>query len=71
MSDPAVSADKIQWRKSSYSSNSSACVEILATSDSVKVRDSADPHGGVLVIDKATWRCFLKDIQGGQVFRPE
>lgn len=49
------------WRKSSYSGdNGGECVEV-ATSDAVRVRDTADRSGPVLTFPESTWRTFVED----------
>lgn len=41
------------WRKSSYSGNEGACVELAHTATSGAVRDSKNPDGGRLVVPLA------------------
>ncbi|MHA6806076.1 DUF397 domain-containing protein [Salinifilum ghardaiensis] len=48
------------WRTSSYSTNSQACVEVAMRPDAVGVRDSKDPRGGTLVLNRSQWRAFLE-----------
>lgn len=52
-----------QWRKSSHSSIEGVeCVEVSIGDNAVGIRDSRNPHGGVLVVDHAEWRAFLDGI---------
>ncbi|PKW12707.1 uncharacterized protein DUF397 [Saccharopolyspora spinosa] len=47
------------WRKSSYSHQNGACVELTSTLD--RVRDSKDPNGPMLNVDVATFVRAVKD----------
>jgi Domain of unknown function (DUF397) len=38
------------WRKSSFSGNEGACVELAHTATSGAIRDSKNPDGGQLVV---------------------
>jgi Domain of unknown function (DUF397) len=53
------------WRKSSYSTNNGACVEVAGC----QVRDSKDPGGPVLSFTPAAWRAFTEGIKGGELAR--
>jgi Domain of unknown function (DUF397) len=55
----APEPDSIAWRKSSYSAESGACVEVAPTPDRVLVRDSKDPDGPALAVSAAAWRALL------------
>jgi hypothetical protein len=57
----------LTWRKSSYSSSNSNCVEVAATGPSIAVRDSKDPLGPVLVFGAAEWRAFAAMITAGEL----
>ena len=48
------------WHKSTYSNGSGGnCVEVaLDLPDVVAVRDSKNPDGDVLLIERETWRAF-------------
>jgi hypothetical protein len=48
------------WKKSSYSGTSN-CVEVAQEPDAVRVRDSKDPGGPVLVFGPAEWAEYLAD----------
>jgi hypothetical protein len=44
------------WRKSSFSSGATACVEVAAGPLGVAVRDSKDRGGPVIAVPAAGWR---------------
>ncbi|WP_141578661.1 DUF397 domain-containing protein [Actinomadura sp. WMMA1423] len=49
-----------KWRKSSYStSNGGNCVELADAAGAVAVRDSKDPHGPVLLLNRAALRTAM------------
>ncbi|HWE91880.1 MAG TPA: DUF397 domain-containing protein [Pseudonocardiaceae bacterium] len=53
-----------RWRKSSYSSQSTDCVELAGSMD--RLRDSKNPAGPALRVDLAT---FLTDVKSGRISR--
>lgn len=51
------------FRKSSFSSMNSDCVEVARNvPDSVAVRDSKRPHGPVIVVAPAAWAAFGAEL---------
>lgn len=56
---------RVTWKKSSYSSNAHACVEVAVTADMVGVRDTKDRRGGTLVVDRARWAKFVTSLKDG------
>jgi hypothetical protein len=54
-----------QWTTSSYC-NSSACVEVMITADSVAVRDTKDRGIPALVYTVDEWRQFLSGVKDGE-----
>jgi hypothetical protein len=54
---------ELQWRKSSYSGEHGACVEIAETPKAVKVRDSKETDGPQLEFSGASWLGFIADVQ--------
>jgi uncharacterized protein DUF397 len=59
----------VTWRKSSYSGNSGNCVEVATKLPGVvAIRDSKDPNGSVLAVNRAAWREFT-DALSDQVAR--
>lgn len=54
------------WRKSSYSSDSANCVEVAEGPETVAVRDSKNPDGGMLVFGEDVWSGFVADVRAGR-----
>ncbi|MEU6175599.1 DUF397 domain-containing protein [Streptantibioticus parmotrematis] len=48
------------WFKSSYSGSAGGnCIEVACTTCAVHIRDSKDPNGGMLTVDRDTWTAFV------------
>ncbi|GGZ80682.1 DUF397 domain-containing protein [Streptomyces echinoruber] len=49
------------WKKSTYSGDSSNCVEVAATPTptTIHIRDSKTTHGPHLTVARTTWTTFL------------
>ncbi|MDR7299995.1 DUF397 domain-containing protein [Haloactinomyces albus] len=63
-----VAADnKLVWRKSSYSSNGSDCVEVAFAAENVAARDSKDPEGPALRFDEPQWKRFVGALRNGSL----
>ncbi|GAB2697297.1 DUF397 domain-containing protein [Kitasatospora kifunensis] len=55
-----------RWRKSTYSQQSGACVEVAdGLPGAMPVRDSKDPEGPVLVFPADRWRAFVGGVKAG------
>ena len=54
------------WRKSSYSANQGACVELSGLPTGTAVRDSKDPAGPVLMFTPAAWSAWTAGVRSGQ-----
>lgn len=51
------------WRKSSFSTDASNCVEVaFAEPTAVAVRDSKNQHGPTLAVPVVTWRSFVSGL---------
>jgi Domain of unknown function (DUF397) len=59
---PAVTS----WRKSTYSSNEGACVEVAEFDAGRAVRDSKDPTGPALTFTTAEWAAFTAGVRTGK-----
>ena len=57
------------WRKSSYSGQNTACVEVAPTAAGAAVRDSKSPAAGHLAVDRPQWSDFLGAIKRGDFDR--
>jgi hypothetical protein len=55
-----------RWRKSSFSMENGECVEIARGATWVAMRDSKDPGGPALVVDRGAMERFLAGIRCGQ-----
>ncbi|PWI10295.1 DUF397 domain-containing protein [Streptomyces sp. NWU339] len=49
----------IRWQKSTYSGDSSNCVEIATAPTTILIRDSKDAAGPRLDLSRAAWTTFL------------
>jgi hypothetical protein len=61
-----------QWRKSSYSNDEGACVEVaFLEGGRVGVRDSKDRGAGPALVFTATeWAAFVRGVTDGEFERP-
>ncbi|GAB3157894.1 hypothetical protein GCM10027290_59930 [Micromonospora sonneratiae] len=55
---PSTTLGNANWRKSTYSGDQGACVEVAPVADTIAVRDSKDPSGPVLQFSPAAWTAF-------------
>ncbi len=64
MATPDTDLSRAAWRKSSYSNNGGACVEVATNLPGlVAVRDTKDPSGPSLVFDANSWQSFIRTIK--------
>lgn len=56
----------VVWRKSSFSSNGSDCVEIAVIGGNIAVRDSKRRSGPVLVFWRSEWEAFVNGARKGE-----
>ncbi|MCY9782459.1 DUF397 domain-containing protein [Nocardiopsis sp. EMB25] len=54
----------LSWRKSSYSSNTGACVEVADTDSGVHVRDTQNRSLGHLSFPGSDWTVLLTSLRG-------
>jgi hypothetical protein len=55
---------ELQWRKSSYSGDNGACIEIAEIpTNAVKVRDTKDTDGPQLDFTSPAWLGFIADVR--------
>ena len=58
------------WKKSSLSSYNTNCVEVAGlTDDTIRVRDSKNPRGGVLNFTVGEWDAFIGGVRNGEFDR--
>jgi hypothetical protein len=60
----------LQWRKSSFSSDTANCVEFAQGLDDVGLRDSKDPDGPSLWFTVDSWRDFIATVRAGALDTP-
>lgn len=63
---PVRSGTGLRWRKSSYSSDTANCVEVLASTAGIGVRDSKDPGGPALRYSAVSWSSFVLAVRSGE-----
>ena len=56
-------SDFAAWRKSSYSSDDKACVEVAVTDRTVAVRDTKDRESGHFSVNRDDWTRFVTAIR--------
>ena len=58
------------WIKSSLSAHNGNCVEVAGlTGDTIRVRDSKNPLGGILNFTPAEWDAFIGGVRNGEFDR--
>jgi hypothetical protein len=56
----------VTWRKSTFSNDTGACVEVAHLGGGRAVRDSKNPFGAVLTFTAAEWSVFTAGVRAGQ-----
>ncbi|HXT92345.1 MAG TPA: DUF397 domain-containing protein [Trebonia sp.] len=60
------------WVKSSFSAHNGNCVEVAGLSaDTIRVRDSKNPRGGILNFTTAEWDAFISGVRNGEFDRSQ
>lgn len=60
----------IEWAKSSFSYANGNCVEVAGLSTQmIRIRDSKNPEGPVLLFTPAEWDAFLGGVRNGEFDR--
>jgi hypothetical protein len=58
----------VEWSRSSYSGANGNCVEVaVPDAEAVLVRDSKNPEGGYLTVDRASFRAFIEAARSGKL----
>ncbi|MGH3156487.1 MAG: DUF397 domain-containing protein [Streptosporangiaceae bacterium] len=57
---------RARWRKASYSTAESNCVEVASLSGAVAVRDSKDQAGPALTFAPGQWRRFTARLRAAE-----
>jgi len=64
MATPDTDLSRAAWRKSTYSNNGGACVEVATNLlGLVAVRDSKDPSGPALAFNALAWQAFIRTMK--------
>ncbi len=58
--------DHLRWLRSSRC-EAGACVEVARDGNRVRMRDSSDPEGGMLVFTADEWGEFLRAVRSGTI----
>lgn len=56
-------ADRLPWRKSTFSGNGEGCVDVAPASDGVFVRHTKHHDHGVIKFTHAQWATFLTEVR--------
>jgi hypothetical protein len=54
------------WRKSTFSNNTGACVEVADLGGGRAVRDSKKPTGPALMFTATEWSAFTAGVRAGE-----
>ncbi|RAY13359.1 DUF397 domain-containing protein [Actinomadura craniellae] len=65
---PETDTPADRWRKSTYSSgNGGECVELAALGSMVGIRDSKEPDGPRLSVDRPVFRHLVQQVKAGDL----
>jgi hypothetical protein len=66
--DPIQIPARVQWRKSSYSSDTGGqCVEVAGLPHAVAVRDSKQPEGPAFTVSPGAFEVFVRGAASGRM----
>jgi hypothetical protein len=68
-SEEPADDSSVVWIKSSLSSYNGNCVEVALDGDMIRVRDSKNPRGGILIFTPAEWDAFVGGVLNGEFDR--
>jgi hypothetical protein len=55
------------WRTSSFSTAGQSCVEVALTDRAVGVRDSKNPRGAALVVNRSAWLALIDTAKADMI----
>lgn len=61
----ARQTEQAAWRKASFCA-SGQCVEVTEQNGMIIMRDSKEPHGGMLRYTIEEWQSFVRGIKAGE-----
>jgi hypothetical protein len=65
---PHIDLSRAAWRKSTYSNNGGACVEVATNLPGVvAIRDSKDPAGPALIFSTDSWQAFIHGMKAQEL----
>lgn len=61
-----MAVDERAWRKSTYSAQETACVEVAPMPGATAVRDTKNRNGGELRVRRVAWDAFVQAVRAGR-----